>query len=173
MASTLLILAVASAALVLVWSLLCGSKAGEIHSVQEWDEKKVEIDVQIFRLLLDPKEERYLRNSLSRAQFRRFQRKRIRLALRMLRLVEVNTGMLLSLGQIAKTKSDPLLERTADELVNAAIHLRFKLVFARLSLFVKWLWPNWNLAVPIIEERYQHLLDGLAHFRQGGEHNPA
>lgn len=172
MASTLLILTVASAALFLVWRLLCASKA-EIHSVRDWQEKKHEVDVQIFRVLVDPNEERYFRNSLSRTQFRRFQRRRIHLALRMLERVEANTRMLIRLGQLARTKGDPVLVRRADQLITAAIHLRFNLLLARLSLSAKWLHPTCNLAIPVIEVRYQHLLNSLANLQQAGEHKPA
>lgn len=172
MASTLLILAVASAALILVWRLLRGSKT-DIHSVQDWQEKKHEVDVQVFRVLVDPNEERYFRNSLTNTQFQHFQRRRIHLALRMLGLVEANTGMLIRLGQLARMQSDPILVQRADQLITAAIHLRFNLLLARLSLSVKWLRPTWNLTVPVIEVRYLYLLNSLANLRQAGEHKPA
>ena len=165
MVSTLLILAVASSALAVAWSLL-RSGHPEIRTGQDWGEKKHEIDVQIFRVLLDRNEERYLRGSLSHHQFRNFQRKRIQLAMRMLRLVEDNAGMLMRLGQLAKMQGDPLLTQKADELVAAALELRLNLLSAKLCLSLKWLFPSWKVAVPAFEVRYQDLLDCLVRVQQ-------
>lgn len=164
MVSTLLILAVASLALGLVCSILCG-RHPKIRSMQDWEENRHEIDVQVFRVLLDFNQEQYLLNHLPHNQFHRFQRKRIGLALRMLRLVEANVGMSMRVGQLARLKGDRDLTQKADELVAAAIHLRLNLLVARFCLTLKWLYPFWNLSVPTIETRYTHLLDSLAHVR--------
>ena len=173
MASTLLILGVASATLVLVWSLL-HCRDNQILSVQDWEDRKHQIDAHVFRVLVDSSEERYLRKSLSHRQFKQFQRRRIRLAWRMLSLVEANTGMLMRLGQLAKIKGDPALTQKANQLIIAAIDLRLNLLLARVSLYLKWLYPLSNLSVPIIETRYQLLLDRVAHLRpQRGEHTLA
>jgi hypothetical protein len=167
MVSTLLILAVASSALALAWSLL-RSGHPEIRNGQDWEEKKHEIDVQIFRALLDRDEERLLRSSLSRNQFEAFQRRRIRLALRMLQLVEENAGMLMRLGQLARMKGDPAVTQKADELVATAIQFRLNLLLARFCLSLKWVFPSWTVSLPAFEVRYQHLLDSLARVQQRG-----
>jgi hypothetical protein len=167
MVSTLLVFAAALSALALAWSLLRRVHP-EIRNRQDWDEKKHEIDVHIFRALLDRNEERYLRSTLSRNQFREFRRKRIRLALRMLRLVEENAGMLTKLGQLARMKGDPALTEQADELVATAIQFRLNLVQARLSLWLKWLFPFWTVSLPAFEAQYQQLLDSLARVQQRG-----
>jgi hypothetical protein len=167
MVSTLLVLVTAFSALVLAWSLLRSSHA-EIRNGQDWEQKKHEIDVQIFRTLLSRNEESYLRSSLPHHQFQDFRRKRIRLALRMLRLVEENAGMLIKLGELARVKGDPALSRKADELVATAIQFRMNLLLARLSLCLRWLFPSWTVSVPAFEIRYQHLLDALARVQQGG-----
>ena len=113
MVSTLLILAVALSALVLAWSLLHRVHP-EIRNRQDWDANRHEIDVEIFRTLLDRNQEHYLRSTLSHPQFQKFRRKRIRLALRMLRLVEENAGMLTRLGELARMKGDPALTEQAN-----------------------------------------------------------
>jgi len=165
MVSTLIILGVALSALVLAWSLL-RSGHPEICGGQDWEEKKHEIDVRIFRALLDRDEERYLRSTLLRNQFEAFQRRRIRLALRMLRLVDENAAMLMRLGQLAKMKGDPALTQKADELAAIAIRVRLNLLWARLCLCLKWIFPSWAVSLPTLEVRYQHLLDSLAWFQQ-------
>lgn len=156
MVSTLAILAVASAALVLAWSLLRGCL--DTYDGCVWEEKRHDIDVNIFRVLIDSDEEQFLRNSVSRNQFLVLQRKRIRLALRVLRMVEDNAGMLMKLGQVARTKGDPTLTRSADQLIATAIQLRFNLLLAGFCLSIRWAFPSCDLSVPAFEERYQQLL---------------
>jgi len=167
MVSTLLILVVAFSALALAWSLVHRVHP-EIRSRQDWDANKHEIDVDIFRALLDRNQERYLQSALSHNQFQKFRRKRIRLALRMLQLVEENAGMLTRLGELARMKGDPALTEQANELVATAIQFRLNLVLARFSLWLKWLFPFWTVSLPAFEVRYQQLLDSLARVQQRG-----
>ena len=168
MLSTILILVVASSAMALAWSLLYDGRSG-IRSEQDWEEKRHEIDVEILRRLLDRGEERYLRSCFSRKQFHSFQRRRIRLALRMLQLVEENAGMLMRLGQLARMKGDAVLTQKADELVATAIQLRLNLFLAKLCLSLKWLSPSSTIYVPAFEVRYENLLDCLVFVRQRGQ----
>jgi len=167
MVSALLVLTAAFSALALAWALLRGVHP-EIRNRDDWEERKHEIDVHVFRALLDRNEERYLRSTLSRIQFQQFRRKRIGLALRMLRLVEENAGMLMRLGQLARLKDDPVLTERANELVATAIQFRLNLLQARLSLYLTWLFPSRTISLPAFEVRYQHLLDSLAGVQQRG-----
>jgi hypothetical protein len=50
----------------------------EIRSPDDWDRKKHEVDLFAFRVLIEPSEENFLRESLSPIQFRLFQRARCR-----------------------------------------------------------------------------------------------
>jgi hypothetical protein len=165
MASTLLILGVIAAALALAWSLL-RNRHSEIRSLEDWEAQRLEIDIRIFRLLLDRDEERYLRSSLPRDQFHAFQRMRMRLALGMLCLVEENASMSMRLGQLAKIKEDPVLTQAANEMVATAIHLRLNLVLVKSCLSLKWLFPSGIISVPAFEEQYRHLLDCAVSIRQ-------
>jgi hypothetical protein len=165
MVSTVLILTVAASALALAWSLLRRGPL-EISNSQDWEQKKNVVDVQIFRLLLDYNEARYIRRCLSEKQFRIFQRKRIRLTLRMLRLVEQNAGMLIRLGQFARLKHDPALTEKADELIASAIRFRLNLFLAKPCLYVQWLFPSAGLLS--WDAPYQHLLDSLTRIQRYG-----
>lgn len=160
MASTLLILVVASLALVCVYALLRSGHTG-VRSGRDWDEKKHQIDVRIFRVLLDSDEEVRLRRYLSQYEFAVFQRKRIRLTLRLLHLVDENTGMLMELARRARLKGDPAVVQQADELIATAFQLRLNLLLARFCLYLKWLFPSWSVSLPAFDVRYQHLLDSL------------
>lgn len=158
MVSTLLILAVASLALACAYALLRRAHTG-VRNDQDWNEKKHEIDVQIFRVLLDRNEEVQLRRCLSQSEFAAFQRRRIRLALRMIRLVDENAGMLMELARLAKMKDNPEVAQKVDELLATAFQLRLKLLLARLCLYLKWLFPSWTVTLPAFDAGYQYLLD--------------
>ena len=85
MASTLVILMAAGWSLFLVWEIL-RSGMPEIRSLDDWERRKHEIDLVALRILLEPPEERFLRESLSLVHFRRLQRARCRVALRIVEL---------------------------------------------------------------------------------------
>jgi hypothetical protein len=165
MVSTLLILGVIALALGLAWSLLRSGHSA-ICSLEDWETQRQEIDIPIFRLLLDRDEERYLRSSLPRNQYITFQRMRIRLALRMLRLVDENVTMSMRLGQLARIKRDPVLTQAANELIATAIHLRASLLLVKPCLLLKWLFPSDVIYIPSFEEIYRHLLDRVVCIRQ-------
>lgn len=164
MLSTILILAVALSTLGLTWRLLRPPNARP--SLREWQARKHDLDIQVFRNLVDETEERYLRLSLSPADFLLFQRKRIRLALEMVKAVEENASMLMNFGKQAKVNGDPKLMREADELMGAALSLRLSLLQARFCLYAKWLFPSWALWVPSWEAKYRDLMGFLVQGQQ-------
>jgi hypothetical protein len=165
MVSTLLILAVVATALAVVWSLLHSGHHGPL-TLQDWDKKKRDIDVRIFRSLVDADEERYLSISLPRDQFAAFQRRRTSLALEMLHLANENASMLMRLGSLATATNDAELASEADRLVAAATQFRLNILLARCCLRLKWIFPRWSVSVPSVEARYQHLLDSLLRIQQ-------
>jgi hypothetical protein len=160
MVSTLLTLAVASLALVLAYALLRRAHTG-VRDGHDWEQRKHAIDVEIFRVILDRDDEHQLRRFLSPRQFAKFQRRRIHLALRMLRLVDDNAGMAMELGRLAKIKGDLALVAKIDEMIATAFQLRFNLLLATLCLCLKWAFPSWSVSLPAFEVRYQHLLDSM------------
>jgi hypothetical protein len=165
MVSTLIILLVSALVLWVAW---VAARPGllQIHSLDDWDAKKHEVDLDAFRLLLDPQEEQYLRKSLPTAEFRLFQRRRLALALRSLDLVGKNAAMLMKLGQLAKAGANPQLVREAEELVNGALRLRVNLLFVQPYLGLKWLFPEWRMQVPALRLPYEELLAYLNRLRQ-------
>jgi hypothetical protein len=160
MVSTLLTLAVALLALVLAYALLRRAHTG-VRDDHDWEQRKHAIDVEVFRVLLDRKEEIKLRRFLSVDQFALFERRRVRLALQMLRLVDENAGMAMELGQLAKLKPDLALARSIDQMIATAFQLRLNLLLARFCLYVKWIFPSWTVSLPAFELRYQHLLESM------------
>jgi hypothetical protein len=165
MVSTFIILALALSSLVLVWTILRPGLP-EIRSLDDWEAKKHAVDLEVFRMLLDPAEEEFLRTSLSPFEFRLFQRRRLGLALRALELVGKNAAMLMKLGQLAKVSANPALMKEGGDLIHGALRLRVNLLFVQPYLCLKWVFPGGTLSVPAPEMRYDELLGYLSRIRQ-------
>lgn len=162
---TLLIpLSVVSLALILAVSLSINRRA-EILSVEDWEARKQDVDIEVFRALIDRDDWRYLRDSLSPGEFQVFQRKRILLALRMLRLAERDTNLLMELARHARQHADPVRRQQADELLASAIQFRLNLTPVRLCLCLQWLLPSRALLLPVLAARYEHLCGSLVQFQ--------
>ncbi len=80
MVSTLAILFASGLSLFLVWAVLRPGLPA-IKSLEDWEAKRHKVDPEVFRILLDPSEEKYLQQALPPREFRSFQRKRLALAL--------------------------------------------------------------------------------------------
>jgi len=170
MVSTLTILFASGLVLFLVWAIVRPGLP-QIRSLDDWEAKKYEVDLDAFRLLLDPAEEHYLRTSLPPHEFRVFQRRRLQLALRSLDLVGKNAVMLIKLGQLAKVGANtglvnPALLQEAEGLIYGALRLRVNLLFVQPCLALKWLFPGWRLSVPRFSLPYEELRSYLNRVRE-------
>jgi hypothetical protein len=165
MVSTLIILALAVSSLALVWAILRPA-GSEIRTLDDWETKKYDVNLEAFRILLDPAEEEYLRRSLPPGEFRHFQKRRLALALRSLELVGKNAAMLLKLGQLAKAGANPALAKEAEDLIYGALRLRVNLWHVQPYLWLKWIFPGWTLPVPALAMPYEELLSYLGRIRQ-------
>ncbi len=89
------------------------------------------------------------------------------LALHWLNLVGENAAMLMKLGQLAKTESNPALAREAADLIHGALRLRVNLMLIEPCLWLKWIFPGWALTLPAaVETPYQELLTYLGRMQQ-------
>jgi hypothetical protein len=165
MVSTITILLVSVLSLYLVWTIIRPGLP-QIKGLEDWEARKHVVDPEMFRLLLDPAEEKYLSQSLPLNEFRIFQRKRMTLALRCLDLVRKNAAMLMKLGQLAKTEADPALAREAADLIHGALRLRVNLMLAEPCIWLKWMFPGWALTLPAVEIPYKELLTYLKRIQQ-------
>jgi hypothetical protein len=165
MVSTLTILLVSVLSLFLAWKALRPSFP-QVKTLEDWEAKKHEVDPAVFRLLLDPTEEQYLRRSFPPHQFRALQRQRIALALGAIQLVGDNAGMLMKLGQMAKSEANPALTKEAEDLINTALRVRVNLLVVQPCLYLKWLLPGWTGKFPAVEIPYEELLSYLSRVQQ-------
>jgi hypothetical protein len=165
MVSAIIILFLSGCLLLLVWNVV-HTKAPEIRRLEDWEANRHDVDIASFRMLLDHGEEQLLKSALSVRRFRCFQRKRLRLAWRMLQLVERNTAMLMKVGQLARSSVDPVLVHQAEELIAAALRLRVNLLLIQAYVCMKWLFPGWTAPIPVCETRYRQLLHSVVQVRQ-------
>lgn len=165
LALTIPAVAVVSLALILRSSLCVRERAGT-PQFPEWDERMHEMDFGIFRALVDRNDWQYLHKSVSLPQFRLFRRKRIRLALRVLRRVERNTALLMEMGMLASLNGDAVHRRNADELVANTIRLRVNIVQARVYLYLQWLFPLRAMSLPDFASRCKHLWVSVGRLQQ-------
>jgi hypothetical protein len=165
MVSTILVLSVALLVLFLSWKILSDGES-EIKGLGEWESRKHEVDIRVFRMLIDRNEEQFLRRCLSPRRHRCFQRRRTKLALHMVQLVFDNARMVTSLAQVAKAHHDPVLTAQADELLAAAFRLRLDLALAKLFLSLKWAVPGLPIAIPLWAPRYRFVVSSLARIRR-------
>jgi hypothetical protein len=170
MVPTLTIFVLSTLSLYLVWTVLRPTLP-HINSLQDWENKKHEVDPAVFQALLDGSEEEYLRRSLPSPHFRSFQRERMALALRSLDLVAENAAMLMKLGQLAKGNANIEVANEADELIRAALWLRVNLSLAQPCVWLKWLFPGWSISLPAIAMPYEELLTYLNRVRQQPQWN--
>src|SRR5262249_4576598 len=158
MVSTILILALATSALVVSWKLVWTAGIAQDRYSQE---RLHEVDVRIFRVLIDSTDDVYLATHLNPLSARSFRRKRVVLAFRMIGLVDDDARKVIHMIQRAKTVGDPVLNRRANDLMSLAIRLRMNLVAVRFCLGLKWLMPGLEFVVPAWDAVYLELAASL------------
>src|SRR5258707_14303193 len=103
MIATIIIGCTIAVLLILMWHLTMASKTGA-DPLQAWGVQGQKVNVDAFRLLVDPDEAAYLWKSGPKVEFRRLQRERIALALRRVHMMAGNTALLI--------RAPPLTRRT-------------------------------------------------------------
>jgi len=153
--------------LILTCSLFRGGQA-EIPNIENWDDKGQEIDLRTFRALLDLDDCQYLQKTLSTREFKALQRKRIRLALRILRRVKQHADLLINVASLTKLNSDLVRRQQAEELMDSAMQLRWNLLLVKFCLLLQWFNPSRTVPFPAFTARYEQLRESLVRFQQYG-----
>lgn len=151
---TLAVLGLALGGFVLVVITLA-RRGPQVSTLEEWESRRHEISFEAFRSLLDPEEEQFLRRTLPSPAFRRLQRKRLALAMKYVRRINENAGMLMQLAGAAKDTAQ--FPEAWDELIAKAIAIRLKAGTAQLLLATKWLFPNANVRLNGRMPRYEDM----------------
>jgi hypothetical protein len=155
---TLAIILVIAAALALVFILgVAASRSLQISSSASLAGQIQPIDVEAFRVLVDPAEDDYLRRRLSAAEFRVVRRERLRAMAAYIRIAGRNAAVLVRMGQGALTIGDADTAEAARRLVDNALLLRRNAAFALLRIYIALAWPNSGLAAVAVLHGYEQL----------------
>ncbi len=157
MIATIIIGCTIAVLLILVLRLTRASTAGT-DPIQVWGIQGHKVNVDAFRLLVDPNEAAYLYKSVPKVEFRRLQRLRITLALRAVRTMASNAALLMRVATLARQADDSEIASAADRLMFLSFRVRMNALVAELYLLLKWVFPVWGINVPMPLERYQRLV---------------
>jgi hypothetical protein len=100
------------------------------------------IDLEAFRALTDPEEERLLQDNLSRAEFREAQRLRIRAVKAYISAFSDNASVLMAAGQAARDDSDEQVAGWAREIIQRAMRLKIWCLLTTIRLNTALVFPG-------------------------------
>src|SRR6266446_1814784 len=124
--------------------------------------QQCEATLCVFQLLVNPREESYLRATLPRSEFHVLQRKRLWLAMRCLILLDRNATLLAKTGQTAALSGDPDVAQRGERLTIGSLQLKVNLLAAEAAVVVKWLFPTSPLVVPVTNLTVKQRVPSLA-----------
>ncbi len=143
--------------LLLVWRLTRDSSAGA-DPLRLWEAEGHKVNVDAFRLLVDPDEAVFLWKSVPALEFRRLQRKRIRRALQSAHRMAGNAALLMRVATHARRAGEGEIATAADQLMFLCYRVRVNAMIAEVYLVLRWIFPAWAIRVPMALERYERLL---------------
>jgi len=129
------------------------------------------IDIEAFRMLIDPAESQYLFERLPAGEFRMVQRQRLRAMAAYIQAAQTNSALLARIGQHALTSADSETVEAARQLVDSAVLLRRNATVALGRLYLSMIWPTAVLMEVPILHGYQQLNNSA--MRLGRLQNPA
>jgi hypothetical protein len=112
------------------------------------------VNVDAFRNLIDEGEEQYLREHLSRQEFRGVHRERMLAAIEYVWGAARNARILIRLAEAARRELDPSVAIAAENLLNSALRLRLYSLQVLPRLYLSSLLPFVKLASESIADRY-------------------
>jgi hypothetical protein len=114
----------------------------QIRSLADFQSRWNKVDLEAFANLVDPGEERFLRERLPAGVYRSIHRARLAAAWEYLGRVGLNAQLMIQAGQIIERHNTGAEAERARRHVDAAIELRNAVFFARCSLGVQMLMPG-------------------------------
>ena len=172
MIATIIIGCTIAVLLILLWHLRTASTAGA-DVLQLWEVRGQKVNVDVFRLLVDPNEAAYLWKSVPEVEFRKLQRKRTALALRSVRLMASNAGLLMRVATLALQSDNSEIASAAARLMFLSFQVTMNALVSEVYLLLKWIFPAWAIRVPMPLERYERLLQHCDWILAGRQQSPA
>jgi hypothetical protein len=142
---TSLILAMAVLLGVLLWNVAL-RHGPVISTLEEWESRRLPVNLKTVWLLIDPAEEEYLRRQLPRAAFLTIRRERARLARRCVERVRKNATMILQMSGTAVSGPDAQLAAAARELSVLAAQVRANAILVQWRLWLCCVLPEVDIS---------------------------
>lgn len=118
-------------------------------------EQLTPVDLDAFQNLTDPEEEQFLRVNLSPGQFRDVQRTRIRAAKMYVSVLSRNAGLLVAVGQSARSHPNSEIAASGTEIFQRALRLKVWCMFALVRLNTAVVFPTLLSPSNAIASHYQ------------------
>jgi hypothetical protein len=115
------------------------------------------VDIEAFRNLIDPTEEQFLRANLSRADFKRVQRERLRVAIEYISGAASNAAVLIRMGEAARLSPESAIAEAGAKLVESGIRLRLYAVQAIARLYLGIAFPGARISTVGLAENYERM----------------
>lgn len=116
----------------------------QLRSMDDFRGRWQKVDVEAFANLIDPSEERFLRENLSAREYRRIHRQRLNVARQYLGRVGQNAQLMVQAGQIIQRHNTGAEAERARLHVKDAMRLRTLVFMARCSLAAQMAFPVSN-----------------------------
>jgi hypothetical protein len=140
-------------------AILARGSAAAVRDLSELESRLVPIDLAAFHNLIDSSEVRFLRRSLSSAQFRRVQRARITATFLYVREMASNAAVLIKAGQLVISSRDasPDAVAAAGTMMTSAFQLRLRAMLGLCALSIEYLVPSVNASPDGVASCYDSL----------------
>ena len=122
------------------------------------------VDMQAFQNLISPAETEFLNESLPPSQFRIVQRERTLAAAEYVRHIAHNAGVLIQLGQAARSSPDPQVAAAAQAMVESAARVRMMSTLVLMKLYAASFVPVLPFSGEGIWQQYQTLTEAAVLF---------
>jgi hypothetical protein len=162
---TVLIPLVAFALLTLILAFWAFRGGPQIRNLSELEQHADPVELRLLANLVDPVQERFVRERLSRLQFFQFKIMRFRAANRYIACISRNAALFLSIGRSAAKNPAPEIAVAGHQLAEAALRVRLYAHLARLSLAVQILYPSPFSSLTLLMRNYDTTKARITHLR--------
>jgi len=123
-------------------------------------------DMQAFRAITSRNDEVFLRARLPHSEFYRLKRRRIRVTHLYVKRMANNAAVVMRMGEMARTSSNPDVVRLAAQVSETASQIRLQCIVAFAKLSLEFAVPSLQLNPATLEPSYQAMRDSIARLGQ-------
>ena len=136
---------------------LKGSASSGIKSPEDLRAQLCVVDIDAFRNLTGPSEEEFLQIHLSRREYRKIQRYRLRATLAYVSCVAKNAAVLIRMGEEARRSADASVVEAGTKLVNNALRLRLQTFQVKAKVYLQIVYPGVRTPSEELVSQYEQM----------------